>query len=202
MLSGHSRYVTSCHFSKSGRLLASAGNDKVVKIWTLPSDQVLSNASADPLEAELQNYRRKAREVGGSQAKPGLSTRKPMQCKAEVKAHDGDVSAIAVTSDNELYTGGGDKKIKIWRRSERGEFTIVKELKIHVYPVTCMETNGKRELVLTGSIDGYAKVIQAKVYLHTFSLCILKYFILVVGSNCDKYFNTLVCDTFVCLVRK
>ncbi|ROT35723.1 prolyl oligopeptidase-like protein [Sodiomyces alkalinus F11] len=157
-LEGHGDTVKSVTFSSDGQLLASASNDRTIKVWNATtgacmqtleghSDWVMSIAfSGDGrwLASASRDETVKVWDVATS------------ACVQALEGHSDWVSSIAFSADGKrLASGSRDRTINIW---DAATGACIQTLKGHVRSVTLLAFFANDQQLASGSMDKTVKV--------------------------------------------
>ena len=157
LLTGHTRFVTSCCFSNTGDFIVSGSNDRSVRVWRLngaageqnPEEVGLSNAVESRQENRFQaSLTRQQEKVG-----------KPFR----LESHTSDVNSCAFNG-LVLATGSADKSVRVWKLDSESSSWVEEDfspLLGHSYSVYSVAFTSKDHIV-SASLDGSIIVWDSK----------------------------------------
>ncbi|KAG6990367.1 hypothetical protein FOFC_02442 [Fusarium oxysporum] len=161
-LEGHSREVNSVVFSHDSKKVASASNDKTIRIW---------NAETGECERELKGHSREVNSVvfshdskkvaSGSYDKTiRIWNAETGECERVLKGHGHRVTSVVFSHDSKKVASGSiDKTIRIWN-AETGE--CERELKGHSDWVSSVVFSHDSKKVASGSNDKTIRIWNAE----------------------------------------
>ncbi|KAF6528541.1 hypothetical protein HZS61_008843 [Fusarium oxysporum f. sp. conglutinans] len=159
---GHSREVNSVVFSHDSKKVASASNDKTIRIW---------NAETGECERELKGHSREVNSVvfshdskkvaSGSYDKTiRIWNAETGECERVLKGHGHRVTSVVFSHDSKKVASGSiDKTIRIWN-AETGE--CERELKGHSDWVSSVVFSHDSKKVASGSNDKTIRIWNAE----------------------------------------
>ena len=153
-LLGHENWVGSLAVTPDGSLLASAGWDETIRLWSLPGgehvatlrghESLVGSLAVTPDESLLASG-------SGSRGTIGLWSLPGGEHVATLEGHRGGVRSLAVTPDGSLLvSGSGDRTIRLWRLPD-GE--SVAKLRGHRGGVYSLAVTPDGSLLVSGSDD-------------------------------------------------
>ena len=175
---GHKALIKDVIFTKDGRYLVSASDDKTIRVWDTSTGEVVrmlrgqieSGAEGKIYAAALtQNDRLLA--VGGFMAHGfGIDDDKVGDIRlinfqtgeviALLKGHSDVINRLAFSPDgNRLISGSGDKTARIWNARTQKTIHVLKGHTDHIYAVA-FSPDGS--MAVTGSDDDTLKLWNAK----------------------------------------
>lgn len=148
---GHTNFVYAVAFAGNGRLVASGGTDKTVRVFDLTTGQssayeghnsavtnVAFSADSRYVFASGDNFVRQWEIAGGKEAR-------------RFEGHNGLVIGMAISSDGRrLLTGGDDRTVRLWDTATGKELY---KFTGHADSVTCVAFSGDGRRALSGSLD-------------------------------------------------
>jgi cytochrome c len=156
-LNGHQGKVTAVAGAADGRLAASAGWDRTVRIWDLEQRSLVrelrTNDNVNAVQFTPDSTRLLAGTSDGSLLAWRVSDGTQMM---DLHAHDFAVTALELTSDGRIgATASVDETVQVWDLS-RGE--PLATLFGHKGPVLAVAISPDGELVASGGVDGTVRV--------------------------------------------
>ena len=158
----HDFQVSSLFLSKSGRFLASAGQDRLVKLWEMSDltlfkqfdlkidiTSICLSVNDQSIIVGCENKTLKRILISGSEVK-------------EYQAHTDAVTCIKATTDN-LYviTGGNDNDIRIWSLKERTNIAV---LRGHTDWINALFVIPNNSFLISGGSDKVVRIWNLKNY--------------------------------------
>ena len=157
-LRGHSFWVVSVAISSDGQTIVSAGLDNTIRLWDLPTGQLLRVLSGNSslfyslaLSPDGQII------VSGSRDKTiRIWDFETGQELYHLKGHTREVDALAISQDSQtIVSGSRDKTIRVWNLPTGQELRIFKGHTGEVYSVA-ISPDGQK--IVSGSQDNTIKV--------------------------------------------
>ena len=151
MLSGHTRFVTSCCFSNNGDFIISGSNDRSVRVWKLnggPGDANPDGDDARFVHSDVGS--RQENRFQASLTRQQEKVGKPVR----LNGHSSDVNSCAFNGFL-LATGSADKTVRVWKLAADSSWIEVEfsPLLGHSYSVYSVAFSSKDRIV-SASLDG------------------------------------------------
>ncbi|MBM0743066.1 caspase family protein [Phormidium sp. CLA17] len=126
-LEGHNNYVYGIAFSPDGQLIATAGYDKVAKLWSVDGKELLT----------LQGHEQGVTDVSfspdgkliatASEDKTAKLWSRDGKNQATLKGHTGSIWSVSFSTDGKLIaTASGDKTVKLWSSTGQDRGIVLK----------------------------------------------------------------------------
>jgi serine/threonine-protein kinase len=120
-LHGHQSPVECLAFAPGGKILASAGNDRTVRLWEVdtPSPRELSTLEGHAAPIHVLSFSIDGRLLvsGGSDGALHLwgFGKRSYEARATLECHAGRIASVRLSGDGRvLATGGNDHRVKLW----------------------------------------------------------------------------------------
>ena len=185
ILDGHTAIVLSLDASPCGRYLATAGKDKTMRIWNVPTRTcvALATGHTEAVGSVALSNKIGCYDVGGKSAENGAGafavtvskdrTLKmwplpgsavlnrseeeiTLQARLSIRAHEKDINIVSVApNDSLIATGSQDKTVKLWRSSD---LALHGTLKGHKRGVWDCQFSQHDRVLATGSGDRTVKL--------------------------------------------
>eukprot|EP00611_Tribonema_gayanum_P014065 TRINITY_DN2532_c0_g1_i1.p1 TRINITY_DN2532_c0_g1~~TRINITY_DN2532_c0_g1_i1.p1 ORF type:complete len:518 (-),score=189.42 TRINITY_DN2532_c0_g1_i1:333-1886(-) len=161
---GHAAAVRAVRWSADGLRLASASDDKSVRLWDLPT-----GAHVGTREGHTDYVR--AMDASAASADAWVTggydgTVRLWDARAagavRVMEHGAPVEAVLCLPGGSLVASAGGNVLKIWDAMGGGK--LVHECSHHQKTITCLALNGSRTRLLTGGLDGLVKICSLSTY--------------------------------------
>ncbi|KAG9287642.1 hypothetical protein G9A89_023992 [Geosiphon pyriformis] len=163
-LSGHTDSVTSVLFSNDGRYVASGGMDGQVRVWKVDTGELIKSLEG-PDEVMWLNWHPKGNLlIAGSNDSTIWMWQIPKGNVMNVFAgHSASVTAGQFTPDGKkIVTGSNDSSLIVWDPKTAGALIRISgdDARFHSGGITSLAINQDSSLVITGSTDNSARLIN------------------------------------------
>ncbi|KAI8343294.1 WD40-repeat-containing domain protein [Chlamydoabsidia padenii] len=163
-LTGHTDSVTAVAFSVEGDYVASAGMDGRVRVWKVENGELCASVEG-PDEVVWMNWHPKGNVLlaGASDSTIWMWAMPTGKFMNIFNGHAGPVTAGRFTPDGKkIVSVSEDTSMIIWDpKSATAEFRLSGEdARFHPEPITSMAINKDSTLVISGSMDGKARLVN------------------------------------------
>jgi WD40 repeat protein len=157
-LAGHESWVTSVSFSPDGKRVASASDDKTVKVWNAANGQDMLTLSGHSGTVTCVSYSPDGKRIAsgdwGSDVKLWDAASGRLDCT--LSGHTRGVTSVAFSHDGRYIASAScDQTIKFWDATTRQE---VRTLKGHAAAVNCVSFSPDGKYLASASADGTVKL--------------------------------------------
>ncbi|KAL7683563.1 putative WD40/YVTN repeat-like-containing domain superfamily, dynein regulator LIS1 [Plasmopara halstedii] len=164
-LLGHQDSVVSVGFSFDGKYAATGGYDGVVKIWDVATGNLVQNLEGPSQEVEWVCWHKKGNVVlaGSGDGTVWMWLATTGECMHVFAGHEDGVTCGSFTvSGKMIVTGSTDSTVRLWD-PKTGECNFVfRGHEFHEGPVTFLACHPSQPVMLSGSQDGTARLIQVQ----------------------------------------
>nr|UNY85648.1 WD40-containting protein [Zea mays] len=174
VIEGHDGAILAMKFSPDGQLLATGGEDGVVRVWGVAQSEDCKIPMDDPSCVYLKAHRqsglgpvdadneKKCKVKGVKQSAdsacvviPTVVFRISKQPLHEFRGHSGDVLNLSWSNNKHLLSASTDKTVRLWEIGSANCITVFP----HSTFVSCVQFNPTNEnQFISGSIDGKIRV--------------------------------------------
>jgi WD40 repeat protein len=163
-LRGHRGAVWAITWAPGGGLLASTGEDEMVRVWAPGSGQPPRGLETGHGVGRAVAWAQLAQggqvlAVGGADGAVALWDAATWQPRPSLRAHQGAVNALAWSTEAQLLASGSDDEaVRLWRLSDGSTW----ELRGHQGPVSAVAWSPDGRFVASGSYDTTVRVSSAR----------------------------------------
>ncbi len=155
---GHRGTVNCVAFAPSGKLAASGGDDRTVRLWQIPAGNELACLKSDGAEVYALAFAPDGKRVisGGADKRLRLWDVETGKLLRVFAGHTDAVRCAAFAPDgNQIVSGGDDRSLRIWNVADGREAWA---LAGHAGAVTSVAWSRNGRQLLSGSRDGTARL--------------------------------------------
>ena len=148
LLEGHAGAVNDVKFSTDGKLIATAGSDACVRLWSYDFDDDEEDEEEEEEEEEKKSKKKKNNNI---------------ENRFILRGHKNAVLSLAFLSDQfSIASASADKSIRVWDVEYAEQ--VKKYDKSHSRAINCVSANERgTSLIVSASDDGFSKVFDARV---------------------------------------
>ncbi|KAF1326413.1 Angio-associated migratory cell protein, partial [Globisporangium splendens] len=173
-LTGHTDSVVSVDFSFDGKYAATGGYDGVVKIWEVATGKLVQSLEGPSQEVEWVTWHKKGNIIlaGSGDGTMWMWLATTGECMHVFAGHEDSVTCGSFTGSGKMIvTGSSDGTVRLWNPKSGECAHVFRGHDFHEGPVTNLVCHPSQPLMISGSQDGSAKLIQiqAKRVLATLS---------------------------------
>ncbi len=157
-LAGHQKRVSSVDLSPDGTTIASASNDKTIKLWDVATGQLKATLEGHELGVSAIAYDPSGTRLAsaGADKTVRLWDAKTGQPQGVLGEHDRPITALAFSPDGKLLaTGTTGEVLQVWEVDSGARRA---ELKGHAFYITALRFSPKGELLASASFDKTIKL--------------------------------------------
>ncbi len=150
---GHSQNILDFAFTGSSTLMASAGADKLLKLWKLPSGELTGTLEGHTADLTHVRFADNDRLIISSSNDMTVMAFEVATMKKvfQKKEHSKPIRALDVSHDGKFFaTGGGDKSIVIW---DAITGNVVRKIEGHSNWVRCLAFSPDGKTLASGGDD-------------------------------------------------
>ncbi|KAJ3376312.1 hypothetical protein HDU84_000381, partial [Entophlyctis sp. JEL0112] len=158
LMSGHIASVTSVAYNHDGSLIASASDDKTVRVWNPLSGALVSELKGHSNWVNSVAFNHDGSLIASGSADNTVRVWNPLSgaLVSELKGHSNWVNSVAFNHDGSLIaSGSSDKTVRVWNPLSGA---LVSELKGHSDWVRSVAFNHDGSLIASGSADKTVRV--------------------------------------------
>ncbi len=151
---GHDEAINSIAINSKTEIIASASDDKTIKIWNLKTRELLQTLTghSDAVSAVEISPNGDILASGSWDKTIKLWNLQTGELLKTLEAHRGLISSLAISSDGQyLASGSKDSTIKLWNL-ETGE--LIRTFRGHNLSVLAVAMSGESQILASGSADG------------------------------------------------
>ncbi|KAJ5776942.1 Pfs NACHT and WD domain protein [Penicillium odoratum] len=160
-LEGHTRNVNSVLFSHDSQLLASASDDKTVKVWDASSGQCLQTLEGHTSNVNSITFSHDSQLLASASYDKTVKVwdASSGQCLQTLEGHTSSVNSVTFSHDSQLLASASyDKTVKVWDASS-GQ--CLQTLEGHTSNVNSVTFSHDSQLLASASDDETVKVWDA-----------------------------------------
>lgn len=158
-LRGHSGAIYATVFCPNSTYVATCGKDQTVKLWDVPTGQIVHNLSghSDSVRALLAVNEEVLISAGADGRIIFWDIRSGSQISTVL--HGAPVERLAEFGSGAMFFSIGGGQTKLWDTRSMSEIGAPNSVK-HTKPVTCAQVSGCGDFLMTSSFDMTVKVIR------------------------------------------
>ena len=156
-LEGHNGAIYSVKFSHDGKMIASAGADKTVKIWR-HDGKLLRTLKGHKATVHMAVFSPNSKTIASASADKTVKLWRVSDGKLlkTLKGHNRNIFSLSwSTQDNIVASGSMDGNIKIWKANDG---KLLNTIKAHEAPITSVSFSPDGETLISGSHDKSIKL--------------------------------------------
>jgi WD40 repeat protein len=155
-LEGHQDRINHLNFSPNGQILASAGSENLVKLWSVKERNFIDTLSDDSSVTTVTFVDDQTVVSANSEGQITVWDWKNKQKRKVLPAHNESINRLAVSQDRKtIASASKDGTVKIWNIQN---FKLLKTLKGHVGGVTNVSFSQRDKTLASAGEDGTVKV--------------------------------------------
>ena len=150
-------------FSHDGKSIATGGNDKHIRLYSLPALEVYADMPGHKDEVKSIEFSHSDELLVSGSGDCSLIVWKVADCSMVhiLKRHHAAVNSVLFLSDSMVASGSSDKSIRIW---DVGSGERVAKIKSHSEPVLCLALSPSKGKFAAGSSDKTLEIFHASTY--------------------------------------
>uniref|UniRef100_A0AAY4BEC3 Angio-associated migratory cell protein n=1 Tax=Denticeps clupeoides TaxID=299321 RepID=A0AAY4BEC3_9TELE len=155
---GHKDSVTCAGFSYDSKLVASGDMNGLIKVWRVETKEEIWSFEVGDLEWLEWHPCAPVLLVGTDDGNVWMWKVPDGDCKT-FQGPSCRATSGKILPDGKAVVGYEDGSVRLWDLKQGSAVHVIKGSDGHQGPLTCVESNKDGSLVLTGSVDGQAKLI-------------------------------------------